>query len=208
MRVQAHNCSHQGLGGGSFLRKRLSGASSTYSQPRKGWAYSMAMAILPAPVPPPGITSTPQAYRACSPVPDHWASALPALSLERCAFRLAPTSLLRDTPYPTFPSPCLFPHAQKCPCLCLSFGIHFPKQSSATSALVTRKAQLLQDPGDTKALPEGLRWGERRAPGGPAGLKVGVRGERRGSPRPCWAQSLLWSQEPSVVGVTRVPRQG
>lgn len=117
--------------------------------------------------------------------------------------------LCSETP-PTPPSHHLVysPHAQKCPCLCLSFGIHFPKQSSATSALVTRKAQLLQDPGDTKALPEGLRWGERRAPGGPAGLKVGVRGERRGSPRPCWAQSLLWSQEPSVVGVTRVPRQG
>lgn len=208
MRVQAHNCSHQGLGGGSFLRKRLSGASSTSSQPRKGWAYSMCHGHPPCP----GSSARNHIHalgvQACSPVPDHWASALPALSLECCAFRLAPTSLLRDTPYPTFPSPCLFPRAQKCPCLCLSFGIHFPKQSSATSALVTRKAQLLQDPGDTKALPEGLRWGERRAPGGPAGLKVGVRGERRGSPRPCWAQSLLWSQEPSVVGVTRVPRQG
>lgn len=49
MRVQAHNCSHQGLGGGSFLKKRLSGASSTSSQPRKGWAYSMCHGHPPCP---------------------------------------------------------------------------------------------------------------------------------------------------------------
>lgn len=141
----AHNCSQRGLGGGSFLRKRLSWAASTSSQPRKG------LGTLHVPWP----SSLPRFLRQEShPRPRHTGPAHLSLTTgpwhcQLSAWNAAPSGwrppLCSETP-PTPPSHHLvyFPQAQKCPCLCLSFRIHFPKQSSATSALVTRKAQLLQ----------------------------------------------------------------